>query len=743
MKKPRGAKEPRGKRVEDPYLEREAARYEAPIPSREFILDTLAEAGVPLADDDLARSLGIRRAEREAFSRRLGAMEREGQILRNRKGDILVARKLDLVAGRVEAHPDGFGFVVPDEGDGDLYLSAREMRKVLHGDRVMARPSGFDRRGRKEGAIVEVIARGNARVVGRFNREGAFAFVSASDRRITQHILVEPDGAGAAKTGQVVTVELTVQPGVDGREIHTQPMGRVVEVLGNATDPGVEVEIALRKHELPFEFSAQAEAQAARYPAKPRESDCKDRTDLRDLPLVTIDGETAKDFDDAVYCEYAGGPAPAKKGGLRKAAGYRLVVAIADVSHYVRHGDALDLEARERGNSVYFARRVIPMLPERLSNGLCSINPEVDRLCMACDMEIDAAGQITRYSFYRAVMRSRARLTYNKVAAALAEPGGAAGRELSGLLPHLLALQELYRLLARARTRRGAIDFETVETVFVFDDKDRLANIVPVVRNDAHRVIEECMLAANVCASDFLRKNEHPALYRIHEGPTPEKLAGLRDFLKGFGLDLGGGDEPHAKDYARLLESVKHRPDVQLLQTVLLRSLRQALYSPENVGHFGLAYEHYTHFTSPIRRYPDLLVHRAIKAVLAGERYDPGKWAELGRHCSETERRADDATREVEAWLKCYYMKDRVGEEFDGSISAVTNFGIFVALDGVYVEGLVHISELGRDYFQFDAARHELRGERLKKRYRLADRVRVRIARVDLEMSRMDFVLAE
>jgi ribonuclease R len=744
MKKPRGQKKTSGERGNDPFLEREAARYESPIPSREFILETLAVAGVPLAEADLAHALGIQPTEGEAFTRRLGAMERAGQILRNRKGAILVARKLDLIAGRVEAHPDGYGFVVPDEGDGDLYLGPREMRKVLHGDRVMVRQSGFDRRGRKEGAIVEVIARANARVVGRFHREGAFAFVTASERRITQDILVEPDGAGAAQPGQIVTVELTVQPSVDAREIQTQPMGRVVEVLGNATDPGVEVEIALRKHELPFEFSEAAVAQAERYPAKLREVDAKGRVDLRELGLVTIDSETAKDFDDAVYCERIDAGSLAKNGeSARAQKGFRLVVAIADVSHYVRHGDALDLEARERGNSVYFPRRVIPMLPERLSNGLCSINPEVDRLCMACDMTISPTGNIKSYRFYPAIMRSHARLTYTKVAAALADPKSATGRELEALLPRLQALYGLYKELASARAKRGAIDFETVETAFVFDDAGRLANIVPVQRNDAHRVIEECMLAANVCASDFLKENKHPALYRIHEGPTPEKLGGLRDFLKGFGLDLTGGDDPHAKDYARLLDSVKHRPDVQLLQTVLLRSLRQAVYSPENVGHFGLAYEHYTHFTSPIRRYPDLLVHRAIKAVLDGVRYEPGKWTDLGKHCSETERRADDASREVEAWLKCYYMKDRVGEEFEGSISAVTSFGIFVALDGVYVEGLVHISELGGDYFQFDAARHELRGERMKKRYRLSDRIRVRIARVDLELSRMDFVLAE
>jgi len=745
MKKPRGNQKPRGRRSDDPQREREAARYEAPIPSREFMLETLTEAGVPLTDHELARAIGIRPDEREAYARRLGAMEREGQILRNRKGAILVARKLNLVAGRVEAHPDGYGFVVPEEGDGDLYLDAREMRKVLHGDRVMVRQAGVDRRGRPEGTIVEVIARGNTRVVGRLHRKGGYVFLAASNRRITQEVLIEPDSLGAAKDGQVVTAELTVQPGVDGHDAYIQPMGRVTEVLGNATDPGVEVEIALRKHELPFTFSAQAAAQAARYPAKLRDADCRGRVDLRDLPLVTIDGETAKDFDDAVFCEAGHGGSRSGKSGSAgsAAAGYRLVVAIADVSHYVVHGDPLDLEARERGNSVYFPRRVIPMLPERLSNGLCSINPDIDRLCMACDMDISESGRIRGYRFYPAVMRSRARLTYTRVAQALADPAGEPAAELHDLMPQLQALHALYARLARARSKRGAIDFETVETAFVFDAQGRIANIVPVQRNDAHRVIEECMLAANVCASDFLQKNEHPALYRVHEGPTEEKLAGVRDFLKGFGLDLGGGDEPHAKDYAKLLDSVKHRPDVQLLQTVLLRSLRQAQYSPENVGHFGLAYEHYTHFTSPIRRYPDLLVHRAIKAVLEGGRYAPGNWHDLGTHCSETERRADEATREVEAWLKCYYMKDRVGEEFEGSISAVTGFGIFVALDGVYVEGLVHISELGGDYFQFDAARHELRGERTKKRYRLSDRVRVRIARVDLEMSRMDFVLAQ
>jgi ribonuclease R len=726
-------KKPARKTQTDPHRAREAARYDSPIASREFILETLADAGVPLTADELARRVGIDAGGREAFDRRVAAMEREAQLLRNRKGALLVATKLDLIAGRVEGHPDGYGFVVPDDGGDDLYLDPREMRKVLHRDRVMAREVGEDRRGRREGAIVEVIERANSKLVGRLRQEKNFLFVEASDRRISQDVFVAPEDSGGAKPGEVVVVELVAQP-----DARAKPMGRVVEVLGNATDPGIEIEIALRKHDLPFEFSERAKALAAGFPNAPTGEDHAGREDLRGLPLVTIDGESAKDFDDAVYCEPLGGPGA--KGGRT---GFRLIVAIADVSHYVRHGDALDLEARERGNSVYFPRRVIPMLPERLSNGLCSLNPEVDRLCVACDMEISADGEIGKYRFYPAVMRSRARLTYTKVAAVIGDPKGGQARALGDLVGGIQLLYRLFQSLLRARARRGAIDFETIETEFIFDDAGRLKRIDRVERNDAHRVIEECMLAANVCASDFLSSRKHPALYRVHEGPTEEKLEGLREFLREFGLHLQGGDKPKAKDYARLLDSVRGRPDVQLLQTVLLRSLQQAVYSPRNVGHFGLAYEHYTHFTSPIRRYPDLLVHRAIKAVLAKQRYSPGDWEALGIHCSQTERRADDATREVAAWLKTYYMKDRVGEEFEGSVSAVTGFGIFVALDDFYVEGLVHISELGQDYFQFDPAKHQLLGDRTRKRYRLADRVRVRVVRVDLERSRIDFVLAD
>src|SRR5258706_9780236 len=632
-------------RAADPHREREAARYENPIASREFILQTLAKAGVPLTDAELAEGLAIKPDEREPFERRLAAMEREAQIVRNRKGAILVAQKLHLIAGRVEGHPDGFGFVVPEEGE-DLYLGPHEMRKVLHGDRVLVRKSGVDQRGRAEAKIVEVIERANTRVVGRLNREHGILFVQPSERRISQNIHVAAEDAGGARAGQVVVAELTVQP--DGR---TEPVGRIVEVLGEAADPGIEIEIALRKHDLPFKFSEQAEGLAAKFPDALASGDLAGREDLRGLELVTIDGETARDFDDPGYCE-------------KTSEGFRLVVAIADVSHYVRDADALDLEARERGNSVYFPRRVIPMLPEQLSNGLCSLNAEVDRLCMACDMAIGAEGKIGPYRFYPAVMLSRARLTYTSVAVALGDTRSEAALKLKGLLPRLQLLNALFRALLKAREERGAIDFETVETQFIFDGEGRLARIEKVERNDAHRIIEECMLAANVCASDILSKRKHPALYRVHEGPTPEKLESLREFLRGFGLALDGGDKPTAQHYAKLLETVRKRPDVQLLQTVLLRSLQQAQYSPENVGHFRLAYEHYTHFTSPIRRYPDLLVHRAIKAVLAGGRYNPGDCGDLGGHCSQTERRADEATPEVDAWVQSYIMSDRVCDEF-------------------------------------------------------------------------------
>ncbi len=717
-------KEARALRATDPFLERERDKYQNPLPSREFILQVMDQAGVPITPADLAERLGVEPSEMDPFSRRLLAMGRAGQVIVNRRGDLCVAQRLALVPGVVQGHADGFGFLIRDDGAPDMFLNPGQMAKVMHGDRVMAREGGLDRRGRVEGEIVEVLERANTAVVGRFLLEHGIGLVAPADRRLAHDILVPADARAGAQPGQVVVVEVVQQPAR-----HSPPIGRIVEILGNATDPGMEIEIALRKHKLPNEFAPDALAEAERVARPVAAADLRGRKDLRALPLVTIDGETARDFDDAVYCEPQG-------------KGFKLYVAIADVSHYVKPGGALDREAVDRGNSVYFPRRVIPMLPEALSNGICSLNPGVDRLCMVCEMDINARGDIARYDFYPAAMHSHARLTYNEVWSALTEPAGDAGRKRVDVLPQLVALNQLFQLLVKARARRGAIDFETIETQMVFDDRGKIERIIRVERNDAHRIIEECMLAANVCASDFLQGHEHPALYRVHEGPTPEKLERLHAFLAEFGLSLGGGDEPHAKDYAKLLASIKSRPDAELLQTVMLRSLQQAQYSPEPLGHFGLAYESYTHFTSPIRRYPDLVIHRAIRSVLDGGSMRAGDLKELGKHCSMTERRADDATREVEAWLKCYYMQDRVGEEFDGTISGVTGFGVFVALDTVYVEGMVHISELGSDYFQFDQARHLLLGERTGKRFRLGDRFKVKLVRVDLETARLDFVPA-
>lgn len=707
----------------DPCFEREVAQYENPLPSREYVEQVLSEQGVPLRFEQLCEALDVNEDEVELFQRRLRAMERDGQVIRNRRDAFILPDKADLIRGRVAGHADGFGFLIRDDKQPDVFLGPREMREVLHGDRVIVRVTGTDRRGRPEGKIVEILERQNTRLVGRVLNEHGVLMIVPEDRRIAQDIVVAPGGKRPAE-GQIVTVELIEQPAKGVR-----PVGRVVEVLGNYADSGMEIEIALRKHQLPFEFSAEAKAQARKLPDKVRKKDFAGREDITHLPLVTIDDETAKDFDDAVFC-------------AREGRGYRLVVAIADVSHYVTPGTPLDEEALERGNSVYFPRRVIPMLPEKLSNGLCSLVPQVERLCMVCDASISSSGAIKSYRFYPGVMFSHARLTYNQVAAMLYDKEPTLRREHEALLPHLENLDKLFRALLKARAKRGAIDFETTETRMIFDDNGKIERIVPQVRNDAHRLIEECMLAANVCASDFLQSREQPALYRVHEGPTPERLAKLRTFLGEFGFSLGGGDEPPASEYGKLIDSIKGRPDAALLQTVMLRSLRQAVYSPDNLGHFGLAYEAYTHFTSPIRRYPDLLVHRAIKAALDGKQYSPGDWEAIGMQCSATERRADDATRDVVAWLKCYFMKDRVGEEFTGSVSSVVPFGLFVAIDDVFIEGLVHISDLGADYFHYDETRHELAGGRTGARYRLSDRITVQVVRVDMETSKIDFRLA-
>ncbi|MFC1349462.1 MAG: ribonuclease R [gamma proteobacterium symbiont of Phacoides pectinatus] len=725
------AKSPKKKPVSgrDPHHAREARKYDNPIPSREFIMQQLAEYGTPLDMSGIAERLELRGEEHlEALRRRLNAMERDGQLLRNRRGAFCLVNARDLISGRVIGHPDGFGFLKPDDGKDDLFLSPRQMRQLLHGDRAVVRVVGVDRRGRKEGAVVEVLERANRQVVGRLYLEGGLGFVVPDNKRIHLDIVIPRVEGDAAWHGMMVVAEVVEQP-----TKRSQPIGRIAEVLGEHMAPGMETDVAIRTHDIPVDWPEAVEAEIAGLSAEVPESAKVGRVDLRQLPLVTIDGADARDFDDAVYCE-------------AKPKGWRLLVCIADVSSYVALGSALDAQARLRGNSVYFPDRVVPMLPEVLSNGLCSLNPEVDRLCMCCELYISRDGKITRSRFYEAVMRSQARLTYDEVAAMLSDADRGLSARHAVLLPHLRQLHALYRVLHSARSERGAIDFDTTETRIQFNDEGKVDCIVPTHRNDAHRLIEECMLAANVAAARMLLRNRQPALYRIHEGPQNDKLSDLREFLRELGLKLPGGSKPDAKDFADLLESVRERPEAHLIQTVMLRSLSQAVYSYENIGHFGLAFPAYTHFTSPIRRYPDLVVHRAIKHRLSGapaEEFDHSipELQGLGESCSSTERRADEATRDVVSWLKCEYMMDKLGESFDGLITSVTSIGIFVELDEIYVDGLVHITALDNDYYHIDPIGHRLSGERSGRVYRLGDALRVKVAAVNLDDRKIDFVL--
>ena len=675
---------------------------------------------------------------------------------------------LDEIEGQVQGHRDGHGFLIRDNGESDIYLSPNEMRAVLHRDRVKVRIVRQDRKGRPEGRIVEIIERPEQPIIGRLLQEGGLWLVAPEDKRYGQDVMIPKGATGTAKPGQVVVVELTEPPALFG-----QPVGRVKEVLGEIDDPGMEIEIAVRKYSVPHEFSAGCLDQAKGLPDKVLAKDRKDRVDLRDVPLVTIDGEDARDFDDAVYCE------PAKVG---RGKGWRLLVAIADVSHYVQTGSDIDIDAYDRATSVYFPRRVIPMLPEKLSNGLCSLNPDVDRLCMVCDMLVNAKGDVHAYQFYPAVMHSHARFTYTEVAAILANTRGPEAAKRKARVTDLMNLQDVYRALLASRAVRGAVDFETTETQIVCDESGRIEKIVPRVRNEAHRLIEEAMLAANVCSADFIQQGKHPGLFRVHEGPTAEKKDILRNYLKALGLGMSISDDPHTSEFQKIAQATKDRPDAQQIHTMLLRSMQQAIYTPVNSGHFGLAYEAYTHFTSPIRRYPDLLVHRVIKSILLGRKYQlpqlpvPGEahakltkrleknkaakgasdanaprvrmsaadqqaWEAAGLHCSANERRADEASRDVEAWLKCKYMREHLGEEYGGVVSAATSFGIFVTLDALYVEGLVHITELGGEYFRFDELRQELRGERTGIRYAIGTRVQVQVSRVDLDGRKIDFRL--
>ena len=701
----------------------------APAPSRSQILKYLESRGKPVAEHTLFQEFAIRKgANREELLGRLERMKADGQLMVDRRSRFFLPGRVDMVRGRVQGHPDGYGFLIPEHGGQDMFLSAKEMRKVLHGDTTLAKVRRIDRRGRLEGTIVEVLERGNETLVGRLHVQDGLSFVVPDNTRISQDIFIPENARAGARHGKIVVAEITRQP--DKRK---QPIGRIVEVLGDHLEPGMEIEIAIRKYGIPHQWPETISGQVERVPDTVRARERDGRVDLRNLPLVTIDGEDAKDFDDAVFARRTGGGQ------------WELIVAIADVSHYVGHGTALDREGYLRGNSVYFPERVVPMLPEVLSNGICSLNPDVDRLCFACVMEIDKQGEVIDYRFEPAVMRSHARLTYTRVAAALLN-GDGEDQVPRDLLPRLRDLYDLSRILNRRRSERGTIELELPETRIVFDEGKKIQHIEPVQRNDAHRLIEECMLAANVCAADFLIRTKGPGIYRVHERPDAEKIEDARAFIGEFGLVLKGGKEPTPGDFAEVVERCEGEPFSHVVQVTLLRSLKQAEYSADLSEHFALGFERYTHFTSPIRRYPDLMVHRLIKQRIGQGRsvdLDHDRLDRIAEHCSVTERRADEATRDVIQWLKAEFMLDRVGEEFDGVVTSVAEFGVFVELVDLYVEGLVHVTALGEDYFHYDPSRRRLTGEHSGVMFQIGEELRVRVVRVDIDQAKIDFELVE
>ena len=712
---------------QDPHQAREAQNYAHPIPSREFILDILQQHGRPLSFNKLADILPLEAEQETALSYRIKAMIRDGQLVRNRRGGLCIVNQKDLVTGRVIGHADGFGFLKPDERGDDLFLGPREMRKVWHGDRVVAQISGTDRKGRYEGAIVEVLEHSIQQLVGRLRSERGVTVLFPDNKRIAHQVLIPQDQLGKAQDGQIVVVDILEHP-----TSRRQPMGRVTEILGNPMAPGMHTDIAIRSHDMPTEWPEAVEQAIDGMDAEVPESAKVGREDLRKLPFVTIDGADAKDFDDAVYCK-----ATPK--------GWRLLVAIADVSAYVTPGSALDTEAYARSTSAYFPDRVLPMLPEILSNGLCSLNPQVDRLCLVAELYINQQGNIHRSRFFNAVIHSHARLTYDQAQALLQGEEGELCAQYAVVLPALHELYALYQALHKARAKRGAIDFDTTETRFQFDEQGHVTGIEPVVRQETHRIIEECMLAANVAAARYLIRHKQPALYRVHERPSAAKITDLTKYLGEMGLHLNGGTKATAKDYADLLDQARGRTDFLVIQVMLLRSMMQAVYTANNSGHFGLAFPAYAHFTSPIRRYPDLMVHRAIKQSLTSDpatAYSAQAVAAMGEHCSSLERRADEAARDATDSLKCEFMQDKIGETFQGVVTGVHNFGLFVELNTYHISGLVHITALDKDYFHYDPVRHQLNGERSGKQYSLGDAMQVQLAAVDPAERRIDFVLA-
>ncbi|WP_100658690.1 ribonuclease R [Alteromonas flava] len=719
---------------DDPHYQREKSQYENPVASREYLIEILKDSGTPLSFLEICQRVNANNeSERIGVQRRLRAMEREGQVQFTRQKKYVVADIKQTVIGRVIGHRDGFGFLRPENGEKDLFISAGQMQVLLHDDVVEAHESGTDRKGRSEARIMRVVEPRSEPLVGRYFVEHGVGLVIPDDSRIPFEILIPPENSHGARQGHVVVVEITQRP---RRSIN--PIGNVTEVLGEHMAPGMEIEMALRSFDIPHVWPDAVTKQVAKLSPEVDEKAKKNRVDLRSLGLVTIDGEDARDFDDAVYCE------PLDNGG------WQLWVAIADVSYYVRNGTALDNEAQQRGNSVYFPEQVVPMLPEVLSNGLCSLNPEVDRLCMVCEMTISAQGKIQNYQFYEAVMNSKARLTYNKVWSIL-QGDPKLTQRYDANVSNLQELYQLFKALKKSRNQRGAIEFETNESKFVFNAQRKIENIVPLVRNDAHKLIEECMIAANVCAAKFLEKHEAPALYRIHDRPDADRLTTFTSYLAEVGIHHRINEDAEPRDFTEIVTQIQNRPDQELIQTMLLRSMKQAVYDCDNIGHFGLALEAYAHFTSPIRRYPDLVVHRAIKAVIAkqagkrptsgGKSYTVEEVEQLGEQCSMTERRADDATRDVADWLKCEFMLDHVGDTFEGVVASVTNFGLFIRITEYHIDGLVHITSLENDYYHYDEVKQCLVGESLGRVYRLGDSVLVKVAAVNLDERKIDLLL--
>jgi ribonuclease R len=710
---------------------RQSRRIKANAPSRQDILNLLEDHGRPLQRRDIVERLDVVSDDsREILRRRLQAMIRDGQLVKNRRNAYGLPAKMDLVAGRVSAHRDGYGFVMPEDGESDLYLSPRQMRSVLHGDRVLASVIGVDARGRREGAVREILERAHDRIVGRFVEESGIALVVPDDSRINQDIMIPLQDTNGARPGQVVVAEILQQPGQ-----RQPPVGRVVEILGKSGAPGMATEIAIRNFDLPFEWPDGVEEEARAFGDSVTGEMHQGRRDLRDLPLVTIDGADARDFDDAVYAQ-------------RRKNGWRLVVAIADVSSYVKPGSPLDEEAVKRATSVYFPGRVIPMLPEELSNGLCSLKPDVDRLCVICDMSINDSGVVTRARFDTAVMCSKARLTYQQVWDWLVSGEPEIRPGATAVSSSLKDLYGLYKALRRARTRRGAIDFESTEVQFQFDERGAVADIVPYERNDAHMLIEECMITANVEAANFLLRHQLPAPFRAHEPPQPDRLESLEQFLRGLGIRVPWKNRPEPRDFEKIVQQVKGREDQPLIMAVLLRAQSLATYQAANTGHFGLALKAYAHFTSPIRRYPDLLVHRAIHHVIENRGPKGYAWSREGmdklcEQSSHRSRRAEEAERDVNERLKAYFMEQHIGDVFKGQVTGVTSFGLFVELTKYHVSGLVHITSLPNDYYHFDPVVHRLTGDRTGKVYQLAQKVSIKVMAVNVDERKIDFEMVK